>query len=407
MQKMKKFVILNSILIALILAPINFQDLKSPNNPPDGDIEIAQDEEIPQKRQNFNEDNVEGCSGLQSGKSPTENRFGNRNEQNVHGGSWLDTFNDASKIDLPLSDTINISDGEVKLIDTGYLKVFEDDFSMPLDSSKWINNSGNGTKLYSFPKLKAVKNNQAQTSEAYIQTRGSWNFMQIVEWEWNSVYDSAPNSYAHHLKICLDVNNRYKTILVDIRANREIHIRDWDKWLYSSSPLKMNANTWYKMKLIILDDYAKFEVRDMTNTIFLQTPLYSNVFPSHQTGAVDITFAAVSGASSYSFETQVDNFKIYENKFYSNGNLTSKIIKLQPGMKWDKLVIDKSEPSPTLLSVSILNPISNQPITGFKDIVVNGELDISESGEYHGSKPIPGGTHSLRVKRFRAKAALN
>jgi hypothetical protein len=299
-------------------------------------------------------------------------------EQNEHGGSWLDSFDDLSGIDLAQTDKIDAGTGKAVLNDLGTQKVFEDTFSTPLDTAKWINNTGGGTTLYTYPFLKAVKSGQAQTFDAYIETRQSFHYQRTVEWLWNSYFDSSSVGFSHAIDL---FNGDSVRLIVYIRQDRSFAIQEINPFaspvLYDSSPTKINSNEWYKMKMQITKDLSVFEIRDMGDNLLINKDVYPSIFPTEETGSVRFIFAGKSGASGYSFDTRADNLTIRSKKYESIGNLTSTTIDLPEGMKWDTLILNKTEPKETSLNVTILNSTSNLPITGYDDLTLDGEQDIS------------------------------
>ncbi len=72
----------------------------------------------------------------------------------------------------------------------------------------------------------------------------------------------------------------------------------------------------------------------------------------------------------------VSRIGLAKSKFKTNGELKSKKISLPTNIKYNKLLINKTEPSGTSIKISILNGNTGNPITYFKDLS-GTEIDIS------------------------------
>jgi hypothetical protein len=291
----------------------------------------------------------------------------------THGGCWLDSFIDNSKIDWEMSDKINTSDGNVK-IDVGMEDlVFIDTFSAPLNTNEWKNNTGGGMTLFTYPFLRAEKTGQAQTFNSYIETKKLWNGYRIVEWEWNPYYDSASNSFGHAMIFYV---NGSKNLVLGIPANRVMYIRNEIAHLYDA-PFPLSANTWYNMKMILGPDNITFKVKNPLGSLIIDTVVVSSSFDINYASPVTIYFASQSAATGFSFDTRVDNFKIFQRDENLTGNLTTKQIVLPFNMHWDTLIINKTQSKNAFVNISILNASDNQPIQGSPLYINDGEFDVS------------------------------
>jgi predicted GH43/DUF377 family glycosyl hydrolase len=75
-------------------------------------------------------------------------------------------------------------------------------------------------------------------------------------------------------------------------------------------------------------------------------------------------------------KSSVAQIGLAKSKFIQNGLLTSKSIPIPFNCYYDKVMINKDEPSGTYINISILDNRTNQPIVGFRDLTTN-EIDIS------------------------------
>ncbi|WP_455391921.1 LamG domain-containing protein [[Eubacterium] cellulosolvens] len=368
----RKITLISIIILLLInctsftLTTTNLED-----NPNGNNLEIAVDLNEHPKNVIRSESRATQCS----------NNLGRPREQNNHGGCWLDSFVDDSWIDWTMSDTIKINNENIEIDNEVGNYSFIDTFSAPLNTNEWNNITGGGMTLFTHPFLRATKSGQAQTFNSYIETKRTWKGYRVIEWDWNSYYDSAWNSFGHAMIFYV---NGTKNLVLGIPANRVMYVRNESFHLYDA-PFAISANTWYNMKMILGPNNITFQVKNPIGSLIIDEVMVSNSFDINYSNSVTIHFASVSAATGFSFDTRVDNFKVYLKKRIRTGNITTKQINIPSNMRGDSLIINKAQPDRTYINITILDATDNQPIAGSPVYTENGEFDIS----YIDSKQYP------------------
>ncbi len=309
-------------------------------------------------------------------------------DDNVHGGYWLDTFEDRDG--SVFGENLNLSSGEVKLELDHENIVFSDDLSTnPLDDNKWNEQIGSGTQFTPSPVLLVLKSEESQTKDAYIETDASWPLGRIVEWEWKSVLEGGSESYDHYLHV---FHTPAESIRVTIGGDRRVMLettsgrgrstgtcndngggdRDGNDGRTASGPVfTISENTWYKMCCKISSSDVEFTIKDMSGKL-LNTQTIQHQMSG--TGRIKLVFA-LKNDNIASFDVRLDNLQMSLG-YQGPASLTTVPIELTDKKSWDMLAINKLEPFGTSIRVSILDGHSDEPIAGYSDLD-SGIVNIS------------------------------
>jgi hypothetical protein len=276
----------------------------------------------------------------------------------LHSNDWIDTFEEVSGIESHAN--LNVTSGQARLeLDTANV-VFTDDFSnAQLDTSKWNGQINGGTQIVPSPMLMAIKIDQAQTQDSYIETDDTWSIERIVEWDWISIVEGGYGGYDHIIYPYFSIQNN---IWVKIQGDKRV-ILGSSSGVTSDPTYTIKENHWYQMKCKISSTEAIFTIYNETGALLnIQTI-------SHQItgyGNLRITFANKS-SNIASFDVRVDNIDI-KSGYLTSASLTSIEINLPLDKNWDTFALTKSEPEFTKIKVTLLNAENDQPIPGYEDI---------------------------------------
>jgi len=292
----------------------------------------------------------------------TDSSFRNSytSKDNILGDCWLDTFEDRSKIES--SENLNRTLGKVRIELDDENEVISDDFSTdPLDGAKWDEHVSGGTQLIHTPVLMAIKSNEAQSSDAYLETYRSWPVERIVEWDWNSVQEGGLGSYDHYIYV---YDSDTECIWITIRGDRRVILERTNR--ATSDPIfTLSGDTWYKMYCKISSSDIVFTIKDISGT-HLNTQTLEHQFNGN--GNIRTVFAQTSSDIA-SFDIRLDNFKM-SSGYKNSANVVSVPINLPPQRTWDTIGLKKFEPINTGIKVTLLDANSNEPVAGYTNIDV-------------------------------------
>jgi hypothetical protein len=284
----------------------------------------------------------------------------------LHTNDWIDTFEDYSGVET--HSDLNISSGQAKLeLDYENL-VFSDDFSSTqLDNNKWNGQIDGGTQLVPSPTLMALKQNEVQTQDIYIETSEYWSLERVVEWKWNSVLEGGYGTYDH---VIYAYNSALNNIWVKIQGDRRVILgTNSDK---TSDPVyTIFENRWYQMQCKISSTNVVLTICNETGTLLNVQTIEHQISGN---GNFKILFASKSTTQA-SFDVRVDDITI-KGGYKTSASLTSVPTTIPQNKRWDTLGLSKSEPINTMIRISILNADNNQPLQGFEDLSDN-YFDIS------------------------------
>ncbi len=285
---------------------------------------------------------------------------------NIYTNYWVDNFDDRGSIET--SDNLNLSSSELKLELDYENVVLTDDFTTdPLDGTKWDEHVSGGTQISPSPVLMALKLAEAQTEDAYVESDTAWPVERIVEWEWNSVLEGGLTGYNHEFYV---FHTATESIWVNIQGDRRVILEQTT--VKTTDPVfTISENTWYKMRCKISSTEAVFTIRNMSGGL-LNTQRFDHQLTGN--GKLKTVFAYNSNTVA-SFDIRLDNLRI-STGYEDAATLTSVAINLPTGKSWDTLGLEKYEPSNTQITISLLNGVNNQPISGYTNI--NGlSIDLS------------------------------
>jgi hypothetical protein len=324
-------------------------------------------------------------------------------QDDAHGGEWLDSFEDDSEIDWAISDHLRIWDGDAEInIKTGKV----------LDAvALWHFNEGTGTTAYD-----ATSNNNDG------KLGGDGLGSDLPSWT-NGIYgkgmdfDGKDDYIECGTDSSLDINNEL-TLLTWVKVRKfnvgriiskswytdytyMLHAGEsgrWDMRFRIGSKILMSSliksNTWYHiaatydgttMAIYINGTLDKSVARSGAIPVKSTYPLCLGIDPNKRqeycfNGTMDETIIFDKALTA----EEIKN--IFENSLmspYKYGNLTSETISKPVDMRWDTLMIEKTQPTNTNLNITILNSSNNQPIPGSPTYTESGEVDISYIDPVH------------------------
>jgi hypothetical protein len=330
-----------------------------------------------------------------------------RMENDIHGGSWVDSFEDDAGVDWGMSDNLRLVEGDVLIkgsntidpntialwhFDEGFGSIAYDSTSNKNDGN--INNAswttGKYNKALSFDgswdyvtlpsggdgdpfhdnfeeySIIAWFNPQAVTSRQVVyEEGGDYDGINMYIYQ-GALYGgawSAANSFSgswisthittgwHHGAVVYSVQNQYFRLYLDgtlknsIVDGGEIAVHDEQASI---------GGQWYDSKFETGRDPANFD--NYFNGIIDEVAVYDRALSAQE----------------------IKDLYLYgQFRYQPRGNLTSKSISLPNDMHWDTLIINKSHPENTFINITILNASDNQPISVVPTYLKEGEFDIS------------------------------
>ncbi len=323
-------------------------------------------------------------------------------EDDAHGGSWVDSFEDDSGVEWAMSDHLRLEEGDAEIQGIYGLD--------PNAVAVWHFDEGSGTTAYD----SSGNGNDGTLINGTSWTTGKYG--NALDFDGVDDYVSVPHDSSYKISLPLTIS----------------------LWMYSNSLNNPNqlfmsdcSNNWYGYFFSVPPDgsiYIKYmdggtphpgSRRDKSAPVGSITTNKWFYVVATVRGPVDMsiyingndvggTYGGSGGSLTYSnkdaaiglsfrgndyFNGIIDELIIYNRSLtaleikdqyengstnnYRFGNLTSTPINLPPNMHWDTLMIDKTEPTNTHVNVTILNATTNQPIPGSPTYTENGEVDIS------------------------------
>jgi LruC domain-containing protein len=295
-------------------------------------------------------------------------------------GSWMDSFYDYSRIDLTLSEKILVNNGDVTIRKPVPQPFKVDDHTVAL----WHFDEGSGSKVYD-----ATTNNNDGTIKGATWTSGMWDDA--------LKYDG---SGSQHVEVpqdpSLNLTSQFTIeawVFREKNTNRDMIVSKEHAYYLQidySNILALNIftgknNIFRSKSPIPLGQWVHVAAAADGNNV----KLYIN-------GCLDATYKQTVSCSTnmkqveigrlyyqplrWFFKGNIDEVRISNiSRVYKNcfANLTSKEITKPLKMRWDTIIINKTQEKYTDLTVTILNASNNLPIPGSKEYFEEGEFDIS------------------------------
>ncbi len=314
-------------------------------------------------------------------------------ENNGHGGSWLDSFTDDSKIDWGSSNYVKTLNGDLTL--TGY-----PDQPFKVDNSTvalWHMDENSGVNVIDSSDYK----NNGTFNETATRTSGKFNRGLYFSGK-TSMYVAdgviVPNSDSLNLTENFTIEAWIKTSSTDFRLVIVDKYRisggiyyGYRFWLYNGK-LRLSVNSALNGTI---DVTGKTDLRDgrwhyvaavlngSNIKVFVDHILENDKPWSHPpenyNRELTIGKYIINGINNYAFVGYIDEVRISNNarNFDLMANLTSKPINLPAKSHWCSLLFNKTQVVNTSIKITILNASNNQPIPSTPEYLVNGEYDIS------------------------------
>jgi hypothetical protein len=339
--------------------------------------------------------------------------IGNRAPQDdAHGGEWVDSFKDDTRIDWAMSDHLRLNDGDAFIDYSNYVD--------PNAIAFYRFNEGLGTTAFDA----TINNNDGVLggdgigTDLPIWTTGKFG---------NALKFDGINDYVDINLICNDLITQNGTIEAWVKLNSDFEPSDTTQIIFSTyetddtrmllrfsmdtghegsigwslqgkgkvytNQTSWNGGEWYYIAATCgssgLKIYVNGQLADLLNPQDT-TSGFNDINPTKaEIGTFYVTTLNYAGffngiideVGIYKCALSAEEIKDhYENSTYRNlryGNVSSKSISIPPDMHWDTLMINKTEPEKTYLNITILNALNNQPIPGSPTYLENGEVDIS------------------------------
>jgi len=318
-------------------------------------------------------------------------------QDDAHGGSWVDSFEDDSEIEWGMSDHLWVDDGNAKIngdygLDPNAVGVWHFDEGSGTTTFDATSNGNDGTlqngvswttlgkygSALSFdgvddyvyvPGDSSLDITAAITISAWVYpTAGSYNRGIVNKWDsTNSYYFNIINNDKLYIYINGFVTDQFSGVSV-IPMN---------EWTYVA--MSFDGNT-QKLCLYVngnLDNSATTSatsINSATEEITIGALEDAGIFEFFFQGKIDEVTILDYAISSQEIK---DIYQNGSNRNLKQANLTSSSINLPPSMHWDTLIVDKSEPESTYINITVLDALTNQPIPGSPTYTDNGEVDIS------------------------------
>ncbi len=301
-------------------------------------------------------------------------------ESNSHGGSWVDSFDEDSGIELIYN--LNHSKGDVYSCKYKYLPNgnFEKG-TLGLVPDGWNYNiyntgSGSGTHTINCDQINSQYQSVSHSMYGYVKSQAnSGSYRTHMNVSMSSFADLYGGKYIYihmrDIQVSHSLGWGWNTMIYlqfydGVNKSYSInHAKPWPSILYyncetigttnlyNSTATGMDGQTWYVYKREIPP------VIDMSN-FNLTITWYSDDW---------------TGSGCYSsISSVVDNIYIETEP---KGTLISKPISIPHNMNWDSLILNKTQPLNTFINITILNASNNQPIPGSLTYNNGGEFDIS------------------------------
>ena len=320
-------------------------------------------------------------------------------ENNAHGGSWEDTFNDNSKIDLGMTDYIRLISGNARTNNS----VFLDPYTIALwhfdegMGTTTFDDTGNGhvgvlggdglgSDLPAWTTGKYGYGLNFDGSNDYVDgnydAKGLLNELTFTAWAkpdsfngldlvvggfWQTSPDRAINLRRHLTGKWQFIDASYANVYSNNNAQTGI-------WTHLAGTIDSSGNMKMYINGVLQSDTTSGASASRLNKfVYMGWSSYSDS-AQYFNGIIDEV------SISKKARTPLEIKDIYENGTGVNitqANLTSEEITLPPGMNWDSIFIDSTKVGNSYINVTILNATDNQPISGIQKFTNNGEFDIS------------------------------
>jgi hypothetical protein len=314
-------------------------------------------------------------------------------EGNEHGGSWLDSFEDFSGIEWNLSENLNISYGDARIITPFQPKVDSKTVAI------WHLDEGTGNKAYD-----STSNNNHGTINGATWTNGLYG--KALSFDGTNDYIKVPNSKSLQLtteftifsvfyvtpgtnyniydyRHILAKGAVYVTLYADyaVGLSNTYGLSQFESQKTGSNPTYIRGGTsptqgeWHSIVTTFNKGNINFYVDGtlVKTTSISQTTLRVSNQPLYIGARYD---SPVKGP----WNGKIDEVWLSSSADGPINNiayLTSKRIDLPSGKQWDTISIDKTQPENTFLNVTILDASTNLTIPGTPKYIDEGEFDIS------------------------------
>jgi hypothetical protein len=320
-----------------------------------------------------------------------------------NGGSWLDSFEDSSKLDPARSDNYFIKTGMVringtKLLDSNTVGLwffdessgttafdqtgYDNDGTLGGDGSGpdvpiWIDGKHDTALYYDGNDYVDFGNDPSLMPQDEI-TVEAWVYITSTPVSVNGIVNKG--GYI--------TNSAYG---MNLASNGLLYcnVYDSNNYRHNLAIGSVSNNIWnYLVFTYHKDNGLKLYV----NGFFIETTI-STGFPI-KSNSVNV-YMGNRASGSYFFNGKIDHVRIsdiartaseikdiYDSDGFasssdSTANITSEPINLPAGMQWDSLVINKTEPDQSTLDVTILDASTGLLIPGSPTYTTEGEFDIS------------------------------
>jgi predicted GH43/DUF377 family glycosyl hydrolase len=312
-------------------------------------------------------------------------------ENNDHGGSWVDNFQNANGIESTINSTFennnfrqsasyNKFNDSFEGTDGMHITTYDSDYTYytnhptgtvgaELDTAQAYDGSSSLIMYESIHKYNLMVNRTVNYNQSIVDMTC---YIRIYTWG-----TSHPNrvgcSYALKFFSGDDLLS-----LVQFYGGP---IRYVNGTTVYNSGSTVTHNTWYKVQMIAFKEdgiYSKYRF-SVWNTNNLKTPIATktgiNVYSTGHTN-IDKFNLHVANVWDHNLNCWFDGLNLTSRGFYQPGYIQSKSIKLPENRYWDSVFINKTEPTGTEIEVNILNANTDQIIYG--PVTINGDFNIRD-----------------------------
>jgi predicted GH43/DUF377 family glycosyl hydrolase len=302
------------------------------------------------------------------------NKSSNLYEQDIAGGSWIDSFNDNSGINWTLSDQVILNDGNVRI---NPVKIPNSDFEI-------------GT-LGTFPDKWIME-------KAY---EGSGIFIREAKLV-NDRYYSRDRSVYCYAKALSDGTANSHSSLFNLTTSNYLDTKGADKVIVFASNLTVkHSNNWgwnSRIRIIFEDGFNKFSSQLFWNGQYSGGTFnnytskgvgkdgniwykYETKIPKYINKSHIKIKIKIGGACWTTVKNTFGRFSCNIDNIYLDGpqieSIVSVPIKKPESMNWDSIIINKTQKNNTLLNITLLNGSNNEIISKSPFYTNDGEYDIS------------------------------
>ncbi len=344
------------------------------------------DNDVKENIDNSNPPTSTGSRAIQDNSRAVEN--------NDHGGSWFDGFDDSSGVESGFNYSLENSNIYLSYNSSEFSDSFEgtDGTKINVYDSEysWFCSGPASTKTVEIDT--GQKYHGSSSALLHIGDPNAYNLwfnrtvnftLPKIDFNYYIRIYTGPSSHPNRVGCAYRIqlfSSKNQITFVDF-YNGDIRYIDGGSVINTGK--KVTHNTWYKITTSLYKINNKYSTYDFSiwNTNNLQTPIVS------KTGinAVDSSYSVID-----EFEVKIanvwdrsnskgwfDKLSLKEIDYNEVGSIQSKPITLQQGMRWDTLVINKTEPTKSYLNITILDATNNQKIPGSPTYINKGEFDIS------------------------------